>query len=71
MQKFTHLYYRIAVSILFILLINISGSSQPFLQTIKGTVIDKDSRIPLAGAMVMIMESNPGHGYCYRFGWKF
>ena len=59
MQKFSRLYCRMQIVLLFCLFYCISASSQPFSQTIKGTVIDKDSRTPLPGAMVMIMESNP------------
>jgi hypothetical protein len=59
MQKFNDLYCRIELSFLFSIFFCLSVASQPLSQTMKGTVTDKDSRIPLPGAMVMIMESDP------------
>jgi hypothetical protein len=43
----------------FFLMFPVALYSQSLTQTVKGTVIDKDSKIPLPGAMVMIIETNP------------
>jgi hypothetical protein len=61
MQKFNHLYCRIGFLLLSGIFFHMSvpAYSQHLLQNIKGTVMDKDSRIPLPGAMVMILESDP------------
>jgi hypothetical protein len=50
---------RLTLIVAFLVSLSIPVLSQPVSQTIKGTVADKDSRIPLPGAMVVIMESDP------------
>jgi hypothetical protein len=63
MQKFAgRMGWKMVLLFVFFAVENISVLSQPLSQTIKGTVIDKDSRIPLPGAMVVIVESNPVTG---------
>jgi hypothetical protein len=61
MQKVTGCLSAGKLSLLFLLLLSgpVRLMAQSLKQTIKGTVIDKDSRIPLPGATVMILESDP------------
>lgn len=61
MQKITVFSWRMEAAIILsiIIFISVSTSAQPISQTIKGSVTDKDSRIPLPGAMVMIIDSDP------------
>ena len=38
------------------------GKAQDYTQTVRGTVIDKDSKVPLVGATVIVIGSNPQIG---------
>jgi hypothetical protein len=49
----------LVMSMLVLLLFPAAIAAQNLTQTIKGIVIDKESRVPLPGAMVMVLESNP------------
>lgn len=40
----------------------ISSNGQNLTQTIRGTVIDKDAKIPIPGANILVLESNPVKG---------
>src|SRR6185369_11467653 len=53
---------RIHISLLFSLFIVITASAQEPTQTIRGTVVDKITQVPLPGANVMVLNSNPING---------
>src|SRR5689334_4450474 len=40
----------------------ITTFSQPIQQTVRGTIVDKDSQMPLIGAAVYVVGSNPAIG---------
>jgi hypothetical protein len=64
MKKFVAFTFRITFRIILLLLLsgNSAAFSQKLTQIIKGVVIDMDSHIPLAGATVMIIGTEPVTG---------
>jgi hypothetical protein len=51
--------FSFLLSISYIMLINLNLSAQDLTQTIKGQVVDIDLQIPLPGATVVILDSDP------------
>lgn len=50
---------RTLLSIATLIMMTIAGSAQQIQQTVRGTIIDQDSQIPLIGATVVVVESSP------------
>ncbi len=50
---------RIITLLLFLILLITKGFSQDLTQTIRGTITDQDSKIPLAGVTVILANSDP------------
>jgi uncharacterized membrane protein len=47
------------ISLAILMLISLNSFAQNASQTIRGTVIDKQSQIPLQGVLVIVLNSNP------------
>jgi CarboxypepD_reg-like domain/TonB-dependent Receptor Plug Domain len=47
------------ITLLLIMLVSTSHAQSQFTQTIRGRIIDKDSKLPLPGANVLLINSNP------------
>jgi hypothetical protein len=54
--------YRQLKIILLLMIAALSSNGQNLTQTIRGTVIDKDAKIPIPGANILVLESNPVKG---------
>ncbi|MFU8843227.1 MAG: TonB-dependent receptor [Bacteroidales bacterium] len=56
-----HRFSSIAVFIVvwFLFMAGIAGFTQELTQTVKGTIVDVDSRVPLPGATIVILDSDP------------
>ncbi len=53
---------RSCLVLLWLSLASLMVHSQPLTQTIRGTLVDEDSRIPLIGATILLMDSDPLQG---------
>ena len=53
-----NLLFRAVLAVFAVLPLSIA-SAQQFQQTIRGTIVDRDSQIPLTGATVLVVDSNP------------
>ncbi|MFN7013720.1 MAG: carboxypeptidase-like regulatory domain-containing protein, partial [Bacteroidia bacterium] len=54
--------YKKQLLLLSLLLFAISANAQSYTQTIRGTIVDKQSQMPLQGANVVVLNSNPFKG---------
>ncbi|HNW88994.1 MAG TPA: carboxypeptidase-like regulatory domain-containing protein [Bacteroidales bacterium] len=62
---------RTRFNFLFIIILSFSGYSQNLFQTIRGTVVDKETKSPLPGANVILVNSLPIKGTTTDISGKF
>lgn len=62
---------RLATSIIALICLATISRGQEFTQTVRGTIVDEDSKVPLIGATIVIVDSDPFTGTSTDIDGKF